>query len=250
MSAVYLINVGANSSHGGVARSPIFDNGSFVYVSFPTDSVNRTQAYSGLALPFVRNPGACRTHADPDWAQLTYGDYCANPRAGALKRVEPEDILLFWGLLWSNQGSDWSGFTGERDWYLLGALRVEEVLRGGHPVSSLSQTAQARAALNAHLEGDDRLREDHRVFVGDLNRSRLFSRAISLGVSVPDGLIYRAFTAASGNALSFSRTPPWQSSLRSCRKMWNLEAAEDRARAELVREAISARNDFDLLAGP
>jgi hypothetical protein len=45
------------------------------------------------------------THDDPDWTNLTYGDDCANGRAGSLKQVTEGDILLFWGMLWGNRGS-------------------------------------------------------------------------------------------------------------------------------------------------
>jgi len=54
MSLVYIINVGANTSHTGKARSPIFGDGSWVYVSFPTRhpyrpgySLDARVAYSG-----------------------------------------------------------------------------------------------------------------------------------------------------------------------------------------------------------
>src|ERR1700687_1772321 len=173
MSTVYSINVGANSSHGSVARSPVFSDDSFVYVSFPTDSVSNTQDYAGRAGSFVKNPDSHRPHADPDWARLTYGDYCANPRAGALKNVEPGDILLFWGLLWRNGGDDWAAFTGERDWLIFGALRVAEIFGSDESVFALSSEARARALFNVHLDGDEHLREGHRVLVGDLRYSRL-----------------------------------------------------------------------------
>jgi hypothetical protein len=249
VSTVYAINVGANTSHRAIARSPIFPDGSFVYVSFPTKDVDWTQVYAGDARRFVRNPDGRRTHADPDWERLTYGDVCANPRAGALKRVVADDILLFWGLLWANGGSDWSGFTGARDWYLLGALRVAEILCGGESLRKLSESSRARAAFNAHLQDDEPLRKDHRIFVGDLETSRRFSRAIGLGVSIPDGLIYQTFMASSGQHLSFNGKPAWKSSLRSCRPIWNLERPADRALAQVVRDAIAARDDFDLLTG-
>jgi hypothetical protein len=247
VTIVYVVNVGANSGHASVARSPVFDDGGFVFVSFPTKRAERTQAYAGSARSYVRNVERHRTHADPDWVRLTYGDYCDNPRAGALKRASQGDILLFWGLLWTNIGSDWAGFTGERDWYLFGALRIAEVLRGGEPVTRLSESARVRAALNAHLEGDEQLREGHQVFVGDLEHSMLFRRAVALDVSNPNGLLYRAFTAASGESLSLHGRPAWQSSLRACRPMWDLGQAKERSRAEIVADAISASNDFDLL---
>jgi ABC-type branched-subunit amino acid transport system substrate-binding protein len=40
MSKIFLVNVGANTSHASKARSPIFEDGTFVYVSFPLDEDN------------------------------------------------------------------------------------------------------------------------------------------------------------------------------------------------------------------
>lgn len=249
MTTVYLINVGANSSHASSARSPLFADDRFTYVSFPTRTTKGTQPYSAAARPFVRNPDQWMTHADPDWSDLTYGDYCANPRAGALKKAKEGDILLFWGLLWANRGKDWNGFTGERDWFLLGAIRISEILRGGENLSALSKNARVRARRNAHLNGSSRLPDDHYVFVGDPERSRVFRHAVQLGTSQADGLIYRAFTSAAGAALVKDGSPAWKSSLRSCRPMWKLSEPDSRIRADAVSEEILLRNDFDLLQG-
>ena len=251
MTTVYLVNVGANASHAPAARSPVFADGRFIYVSFPTLSKERTQSYPEESRPFVRQPDRWRTHADPDWLNLTYGDYCANPRAGALKRAEPGDILLFWGMLWTNRdrSSGWSGFSGQREWYLLGALRIAEILCGGQHVGNLSSTVRARALNNAHLAGHMTLAEDHYVFIGNPERSRQLRYAVALNTSEKEGLIYRAFTSADRLPLKRNGTPAWKSSLRSCRPMWDLNNAEDRARAHVVAREILARNDFDLLAG-
>jgi len=91
MSKIYLINVGANVGHQSEARSPIFDNGSFEFVSFP-DPV-RSTPYPAAVRPYLRR-GVKTTHPDPDWANLTYGDFCFNQRARALLKVECGDILL------------------------------------------------------------------------------------------------------------------------------------------------------------
>lgn len=249
MSTVYLINVGANMSHASVARSPKFPNGQFVYVSFPTSKADRTQVYPAHAHPFVRGVASRWTHADPDWDGLTYGDYCGNPRAGALKRVVPGDILLFWGLLWENDGRDWSGFTGDRDWFLLGAIRVAGLLRGGEHVRSLPKKIRDRALRNAHLDGRSTLPAGHYVFVGDVRRSGRFRYAVPLGTGRADGLAYRVFTAADGTPLKLNGTPSWKSSLRSCRPMWKLNDPKQRSLALLAAKAISRTNKFDLLKG-
>ncbi|MFH1719022.1 MAG: hypothetical protein ABIF19_16840 [Planctomycetota bacterium] len=149
MSSVYLVNVGTNATHKSKARSPIFGDGSFVYVSYPDD--NEIVEYSPNMRHFVRDPDEHRTHSDPDWDNSSYGDDCSNPRAYALKNVTPGDILLFWGLLWQksrrNNGHNWHacGFTGEKGWYLLGTLRVEEIVEGGQHINQVTPQNRDRA---------------------------------------------------------------------------------------------------------
>jgi hypothetical protein len=247
MATIYLVNVGANSSHATTARSPVFPDGRFTFVSFPTRSRDHTQIYSNAARQYVRGADDWRTHADPDWANLTYGDYCANPRAGALKKAQKGDILLFWGLLWHNHGNDWRSFSGSREWFLLGAIRIEEILRGGESPDTLSKSSRVRARHNAHLSGRDRLPNGHYVFVGNAEYSRVFDHAVPLETSRSEGLIYRAFTAANGATLTKDGKPAWKSSLRSCRPIWNLGDPVARSRADVVASEIRRQNDFDLL---
>ncbi len=144
MCSIYLINVGANTSHSSQARSPIFD-GSFVFVSFCTNrGEDNPTPYAQEMLPFTSpHKDNLKTHNDPNWHDLTYGDDCSNRRAAVLKKVIPGDILLFWGLLYHNecpdwksciakQGACWRHFSSPLDdykgWYFLGAMRVEKVV--------------------------------------------------------------------------------------------------------------------------
>ena len=247
MSCVYLVNVGANTSHRARARSPVFADGSFVYVSFPTKG-SHLRGYAAEALPFLRGVDPNHTHADPCWDDLTYGDDCSNPRAAVLRRVVKSDILLFWGLLWKNGGRDWSAFSGERGWYLLGALRVEEIAVPGQSLQQVSDHNRTRASANPHfLQGGGVLPPNEHVFLGAPRYSSKFSRAIDLAVTNPVGLMYSAFTSSDGKVLVHDRQPSWRSSLRSCRGIWDLSDAGARARAFIVREAIMASTDFDLL---
>jgi hypothetical protein len=248
MSSVYLVNVGANTSHSAKARSPIFQDGSWVYVSFPTSHAHPPPVYSVDALPFLQGVGAEYTHADPSWEDLSYGDNCANPRAGALKKVTKGDILLFWGLLWMNGGRDWSGFSGERGWYLFGALRVEETTVPGQSVQQVSEHNRLRAGRNAHfVKGAGLLLPNERVFLGAPRYSNRFSRAVDLEVTRPSGLMYTTFTSSKGDLLTPDGNPSWISSLRSCRKIWDLSDPVARSRAHIVREAIVTRTRFDFL---
>src|SRR5689334_98075 len=101
MSKVYLLNIGANTGHKAKARSPVFGDGSFKFVSYPC-SQDEGRTYPAEMRPFVH--GEESTHLDPDWEALTYGDYCRNPRASALRDAKENDVLLFWALLWENAG--------------------------------------------------------------------------------------------------------------------------------------------------
>ncbi len=247
MCRIYVINVGSNTSHSSTARSPIFPDGSFVYVPFPTDEPRDGPGYAEDAVPFTRGVDRRATHADPDWDNLTYGDCCANPRAGALNRVRRGDVLVFWALLWESIARDWSGFTGNHSWYLIGAIRVQEFVEGGQSITHLSEENRARARANAHLAGNEWLRDGDRVFLGDLESSARFKHAVELSPERSDGLMYKAFTTAARAALSPNGRPRWSSSLRTCRQMWDLNRPDDRARAELVSTAISQRNEYELL---
>lgn len=250
MTSVYLVNIGANMSHKGRARSPIFADGSWVFVSYPTSTPHLSQEYPSHALPFLRGDSPPYTHADPCWDALTYGDDCANPRALALKRVTKGDILLFWGLLWRNVGRVWDGFTGERGWYLFGALRVEEIAVSEQSVQQVSEHNRMRASRNAHfVNGGGHLPQSNRVFLGDPQFSSRFLRAVDLEVTLPSGLIYTAFTSAKGALLSPGGSPSWKSSLRSCRKLWDLNDHAARSRAQIVSDAILKQSNFDLLEG-
>jgi hypothetical protein len=103
-----------------------------------------------------------------------------------------------------------------------------------------------RAKKNAHFARGI-LRNGERVFVGARPYSSLFSRAVDLEVTSRNGLLEKAFTSADGKLLKIYGAPFWRSSLRSCRKMWDLDDSLQRKRANIVREAILKRTGYDLL---
>jgi hypothetical protein len=247
MSKVYIVNVGANTSHRSIARSPIFINGEFKFVSFPDQ--NSIRPYPSEVRPFIRDSDLHYTHLDPDWQNLTYGDNCKNLRARALFSVREKDILLFWALLWNNSGKAWDNFTGERCWCLIGALRVQEILEGGQcPENAKDYSLIERARQNAHFYRG-RLDPGHRVFIGDTNYSNFFAKAIDLEVKSESGLIYQVACAANGTPLSLNGRPRWNSSLRACRVIWDLDDPDSRARAEIAANAIHKQTGYYLLAG-
>jgi hypothetical protein len=246
MSKIYLVNVGANSQHYSSARSPLFADGTFVFVPFPCDGGPHVRPYPSRCQPFTSRT-VDHTHDDPDWPNLTYGDDCANGRAGALKKVDEGDILLFWGMLWENKGSKWQDFNGERGWYLIGALRVSEILTGGQRPVDARPDHIARARRNVHFKKGP-LCNTHRVFIGNPSYSSQLRKAIDLKVNEPDGLMYRTILTADGSPLVMGSRPHWRSSLRSCRQIWDLSVEEQRQRAQIVRDEIRMKNNnYDLL---
>lgn len=245
MSKIYLINIGANNAHYSSARSPRFADGSFVFVPFPWNGAH-VRRYPLTCTPFIRT-SRNSTHDDPDWPNLTYGDDCGNGRAGNLRHVTEGDILLFWGLLWDNSGNTWAGFTGQKGWYLLGALRVGEILKGGQRPTHARPEHTARAHRNVHFRNGP-LPQTHRVFVGDPRYSTLFARSVDLQGDRQDGLVYRTMRDKNGNPLPFDAAAKWYSYLRTCRPMWDLDVVHDRRLARIVRDRIRTTNDYDLLA--
>ncbi|HKO63493.1 MAG TPA: hypothetical protein VJV03_20175 [Pyrinomonadaceae bacterium] len=244
MSRVFLVNIGANSAHGSIARSPRFADGSFVFVPFPNAGGAWIRNYPHVCRPFVRAT-SLDSHDDPDWPNLTYGDDCANGRAGSLQQVTEGDLLLFWGMLWGNRGNSWQHFDGSYGWYLLGAFRIAEIVLGGRGAKDTRPEYVGRALGNVHFS-HGQLPLTHRVFIADPRYSTRFQTAIDLEVHRADGLIYRTIRTADGRALALNRTPKWNSSLRSCRPVWDLDIPNDRLLACAVRDEIMAANDYNL----
>ena len=257
---IYLINVGANSSHQSRARSPLFVDrdpplhSNFLYVSFycAANSDTARTEYPARCQSFLnpRHLGDIKrfAHVDPDWDNLTYGDCCDEPRGATLKNARVNDILLFWGALYNNAGADWKGFTGEKGWYLFGCLRIKHKLSATSNVSMLEPNDLERALKNIHFRGKKHLPAHDYVFVGDPLSSCAFTRAVDLQVNDDHGLIYRAFTTADGSRLARNGRPRWYSSLRSCRIVTDLSKRDHRNRAETLRGAIEKNNNFDILA--
>ena len=251
MPRIFLINVGANSAHRSRARSPLFADGSFVFVPFPHDGDDDgAWPFPANAWPFTYNLRWHQTHVDPDWPELTYGDYVVNPRAAALKTVEPNDILLFWSLLWDNTGDCWFDFTERQSWHLIGVLRIDEILLPGQRPNDAKRANRQRAALNAHFGGTSKpLANGNVVFIGNTYHSSLFDFAVPLVTKLNrSSLLYRSVRTASGHALPLTGKH-WSSYTRSCRPICDLSEVDGRRRAGILSDAIGSRNDIDILAG-
>jgi hypothetical protein len=243
---IFLVNVGANVSHQSYAKSPLFADGGFVFVPFPHKKGKQERCpYPINARPFTRNLDLYQTHADPDWPNLTYGDTLSNGRASRLKEVEPGDILLFWALLWGNEGDDWSTFTKDQSWHLIGALRVEEMVPSGQSAATASKTNRTRVSKNVHF-ANGKLNDTDQVFIGDRNHSQLFSYAVPfVNPFSKRCLLYRTVRTADDYLLPEDKH--WSGFVRACRPICDLETKDGLKRATLLRDAIAACNEFDLL---
>jgi hypothetical protein len=253
MAKIYLINVGANTGHGSQARAPLFPDGSFEFVSFPDDGSEIP--YPREAWPYVSDSKVLKTHADPDWQRLTYGDNCANRRAKALLSAEPGDMLLFWGLFWkiARRGKGIFACGGEdRRWCLFGALTVKHIIKAeaGVDVAVRARVKdredQRRALRNAHVRNWclPRIKKGRHdvLFVGDPNRSARFDRAVDLEVYQDNGLLRRTILSSDGRALNWSQRPRWNSSLRPCRVVLDHSDREHAKRFEILRKSLIAAN--------
>lgn len=234
---VFLVNVGANTAHKKSVKSPRFRDGSFEFISFPTEGDPRSVPYPERLRPFLApETRGSRTHFDPDWENLTYGDNCDNARAAALRNVRVGDLLLFWGLLWENSGNSWQTFSPIHSWYILGALHIETIYGGGTLRKNIREAHFRRASESVHFVGD-RLPYSDVLFLGEPGKSFKARRAVSLEVDQADGLFYKSFTNAAGGHFQFPE-PKWGSYLRTCRCMWDLERPGDRDRFRYIRDAF------------
>ena len=246
---IFLANVGANASHGFCG--PIFADGTFEFLPIPEGrdySGNHVVRYGDLAAKCDRALDLRQfiperlwdwpAHNDPEFDTFTYGDNCGtSPRASALRRLEPGDLLFFLARLerWNNGRP-----TGKHGFYLVGFLEIDEVLR--HVTSQPDETALGRFGANAHV----RRGLSHRgmwdgfwVFGGSM-RSRRFREA----VPVTRKLASKIFTSADGS--------PWRwdagrtdlqvigSYTRSCRCVIDPALRGHRPRAEALWEWVDS----------
>ena len=167
--------------------------------------------YSEKMLPFTSpHKDNLKTHNDPDWCNMTYGDVCSGKgciRGYELRYVIPGDIFLFWGLLWHNENTDWREFIGKKGacwedfsrpldsskgWYLIGAIRIEKIIVSEctldklspeklsivkqnviseNALDRLSSDERYRLKRNAHFHfADNRIRTNHWIFLGDKDK--------------------------------------------------------------------------------
>ena len=191
----FIINVGANASHGAL-RSPIFDDGTFFFVPIP--EVDPDAAVSGRVLRYRDIlPDALRyipaayhdamTHNDPDFETFTYGDYpVSRGRPGLLKQISEGDYLCFLARLvgWSRKDG---GFTDRAGFYIVGYFEVGDVFRDV-TISSPRPVLKA-VANNAHVRRLSEWYDDAGWIIKGTPNSRLLSRAMPFDRKLADSLM-------------------------------------------------------------
>ncbi len=204
----FIVNVGVNASHGAL-RSPLFDDGTFVYVPIPEkleyrkrDGLVRYQdlfSFDELERYIPKRYWDVAAHHDPEFSGCTYGDYPATvPKAATLSRARKGDFLFFLARLvrWRE-----GAYVRNAGFYLIGCQRVSQIMQ----LEKICSSAQRKvAATNAHY-----LRhifcgsEEHgcTIFKGDDN-SRLFSRAIPF----PMTIVSRVLRCAGGERIHRSKS--------------------------------------------
>jgi hypothetical protein len=170
--AAFLANVGANSSHA--ARSPIFEDGSFLLLPIPErDPWSPPMLRLGDVADLEAHAPAAWTdkaiHLDPDLSPTspTYGDNCRRAgRAFSLRRAAAGDLIVFLARLHSASSAP--------TFYLVGCLSIEDAL-----VDVTSDPGRGWWDCNAHVR---RARATGRwdsfwVFKGGIGRTRAFTKA-------------------------------------------------------------------------
>ena len=239
---IYLVNVGANASHGRVF-SPLFDDGTFEFLPIPEsdrslDKKRRAVRYRDLPsynksrgdlreyVPEGMWSSAC--HNDPDLQEFTYGDNPGRGRSGALTNLRRGDVLLFLARLERyREGRR----TGEAGFYLVGGLWVD--------YADFVTSNSRRFAGNAHA----RRGEPEFLGVAGSERSRRFRRAVPITREICE----KAFRDKDGNPWTWGngKTDLGRigSYTRSIRCMLDTEDAAQAKRAATLRAWVAEHSD-------
>jgi len=189
MTKLAFVNVGANASHGSL-RSPIFEDDTFEFVPIPDMILNLFEHNRGVRYEELKasNGVAFRefvpatyldqfAHVDPDFENLTYGDYPNHGRAANLKRLSPKDYVMFFSRLvrW-----DMGHFNGDSRFYIIGFFEIEKVFPNisRRPNNEILRQIET----NPHVirgKCDPRLYDGFWVIKGT-KRSKRFKKAVLL----------------------------------------------------------------------
>ncbi len=250
---IYLVNVGANSSHNQLF-SPLFEDGTFEFLPIPEGTRNleksrRAVYYRDLRsyykpdrslLCYVpREMWGVACHNDPDFEAFTYGDSGTNGRSSALAHLRRGDGLLFLARLECSVGGK---RTRQPGFYLIGGLWVDHVR-----FVTLNSHGREKFANNAHVIRGDR----HFLGIAGSSRSRRFEYAIPITREICD----KVFRDKNGNQWTWSNGKSELSRIgsytRTCRIMLDTADPEQAQRCRTLRawiEKHSGEKDAELLA--
>lgn len=196
LDRIFLVNVGANASHGRL-RSPIFDDNTFEFFPIPDkyhsnlprycdlSSPNRLEYYHFIPKSFLD----LRVHNDPEFSSYTYGDYPTfSPRAMNLRKAAKGDFLFFLARLVRYH----NGSFCEPGFFLIGCFEVEAILKDVYKKPSESELSFF--GNNAHIKralNNRRLWDGFWVFKGS-RKSRRFKHAIPFDRPFCDSVLLEA----------------------------------------------------------
>jgi hypothetical protein len=169
---------------------------------------------------------------------MTYGDNCeSSPRAAALKRVAPGDLIFFIARLRRARGT-----RSRFDFYLVGFLEVSEVLRSVR--SRLALAVLRRFGGNAHVRRGLNIPRHWDGFwvFGGSPRSRRFTHAVPVDRDFADSV----FRTSSGQPWAWpaSRTELQTMGFytRTCRCIIDPASTDAVRRTEALRRHIEHFN--------
>ncbi|OHB93599.1 MAG: hypothetical protein A3E19_02685 [Planctomycetes bacterium RIFCSPHIGHO2_12_FULL_52_36] len=265
---IFTINVGANASHANSGlKSPIFPDNKFEFIPIDCDyykssefitykelhSFNKTENKLTKYMP--ENWWDKKVHNDPDWENMTYGDFCNDKsRAARLKEVGKGDFLLFWSRLYK-----WDeGFVDKGNLCLIGFIKVEDVFKieegkisNGEEVfrkdriNKIPEQLRKNAHVQAWIRGEDKNFWDGAwIFVGSKKNSIRFKKAVMLewdwATKVFQDKEGNSWKRASNKGTEQQRIGSY---LRACRCQLDSNTKEDGERLKELLKKIRKLND-------
>ncbi len=178
---VFIINVGANTSHP--QQSPLFDDGTFEFVPIPGEH-NEGLTYANLRqfnapdMPLFDRFAAPATspsqkvHNDPEFGTFTYGDNLR--KKGGLRQLQAGDFLFFLARLVPYTGQQFD--KKNAIFALIGYLEIEECFDSPDDPMFTSPAFNRNAHVMRWVNNPASF-TDYAVFKGSIN-SRRFHTAV------------------------------------------------------------------------
>lgn len=183
---VVLVRVGIDSGSGGI-QGPLFENGTFEFVSIPDGHGLDERTYGNstgrTGKPFSEYFTASRRavmasqsmHVDPEWKTFSYGD--PTPPKAVLRHLRAGDLLVFYcGLQRWNEATGWDT-SCRPGLYLTGYFQVA---LAGLATEFAPNVLRREFAENFHVRHRAvfKAQKDRLVLIkGDVEKSRFFQKA-------------------------------------------------------------------------